>query len=942
MPGSGIRIIAPDGQVTEATADKRGAFRVQVPSRFYLEIRHAGYRSVRSSEVSLEADFEGAYQVDVPLRPGNPDDVEPIVLQVEQVSNPEAHDDPNAREALPKSDRLFGLRGGVNVTNIKEGAGQQWVAASGNVFTSSSASTPIAQIAQTSDFSAELADPAGTNDSLPAGGPAFHGNMHYFGRNDALNAKNFFDPDNAPIPPFKYHFFGGDGGGMIRDGTYLYSEYWGLRINQSITRAATVPDPVLLTGDFSSIADPLIDPDTGFPFPGNRILAARMNNEGLALARLYPAPNVFDGSPQNYRAVGTLQTGADAFGLRLDHRLTIADELFMEYQFNRDTTDDPFNLLGGITNLPSFGVHDALQTQTFRLNDTHVFSAALIDQFRISSGYLKQPRTILGDPSAAVPAVLMTSFSHLGHATNLPQERRSRSFELLNDVSWQHGKSQTKFGATLRYLPFHASLDLYSRGQYQFTGGIYTGNALANLLLGLPTNALRLTGNTTRDFRTWTSSFYVQHEWQPFRRLSLNAGVRYDYQTPFREDHDLVSNFNPATGQIIKSPERLYEPDYNNFGPRFGLAWLPLKNVVVRAGYGVFYDTLSVGDSLFLLGLNPPFVHFDVKNNGPVLPDFDLSTAFQNNEASAEPSIFSTSRQLPNPYVQQWNTSIEVPVQRIFVVDVSYFGQKGTRLRRQVNLNQPSPGPAGTLDDRRPFSDFKNIFQFETSGSSIAHALEFRVERRFKSGSAFATSYRFSRSIDDVTLISILPQYSHNLRAERALSDFDMRHRLAFSGTYMLPGRRYVITRGWQLQAIGTLQSGTPLSAIISQDISGTGSPIVNRPNLIKNPNIANATPARFFDPTAFQIPSPGTFGNSGRNVIIGPGIRNIDLTLARRFRLSDSTRVQFRTDFYNVFNHPNLVAPPTMQNFADSSDFGALFVARSPRIVQFGLKFLW
>ena len=367
--------------------------------------------------------------------------------------------------------------------------------------------------------------------------------MHYFGRDDALNAKNFFDPANAPIPPFKYHFFGGDGGGMIRDGTYLYSEYWGLRIHQSITRAATVPDPVLLTGDFSSIADPIIDPDTGFPFSRNRIPAARLNSEGLALARLYPAPNVFDGSPQNYRAVGTLQTGADAFGFRLDHRLAIGDELFMEYQFNRDTTEDPFNLLGGITNLPSFGVHNALQTQTFRLNEAHVFSAALIDQFRISAGYLKQPRTILGDPGSAVPAILMTSFSHLGHATNLPQERQSRSFELLNDLSWQHGTSQTKFGATLRYLPFHASLDLYSRGQYQFTGGIYTGNALANLLLGLPTNALRLTGNTTRDFQTWTSSVYVQHEWQPMRRLSLNAGVRYDYQTPFREAHDLVSNF---------------------------------------------------------------------------------------------------------------------------------------------------------------------------------------------------------------------------------------------------------------------------------------------------------------------------------------------------------------------------------------------------------------
>jgi hypothetical protein len=133
-----------------------------------------------------------------------------------------------------------------------------------------------------------------------------------------------------------------------------------------------------------------------------------------------------------------------------------------------------------------------------------------------------------------------------------------------------------------------------------------------------------------------------------------------------------------------------------------------------------------------------------------------------------------------------------------------------------------------------------------------------------------------------------------------------------------------------------------PLSAIVSADVSGTGSPIVNRPNLIGNPNISNSTPSRFFNPAAFQIPDAGTFGNSGRNVIIGPGIRNVDMALARRIRLSDSVAAQLRADFYNAFNHPNFVAPVTMQNFADASDFGALFVARSPRIVQLGLKFLW
>jgi hypothetical protein len=324
------------------------------------------------------------------------------------------------------------------------------------------------------------------------------------------------------------------------------------------------------------------------------------------------------------------------------------------------------------------------------------------------------------------------------------------------------------------------------------------------------------------------------------------------------------------------------------------------------------------------------------------VPQFDLSNAFQNNLTSTQPSIFSTSRRLANPYSQQWSASLEFPIRELFVLDLSYFGQKGTRLRRQLNLNQPAAGPLESLDDRRPFPAFKNIFQFETSASSIAHAVEARVERHFRAGLGIVASYRFSRSIDDATLISMLPQDSHNLRAERGLSDFDMRHRMVFSGTYNLPFRRISLSRGWQLQAIGTAQSGTPLSAIVSADVSGTGTPIVNRPNLVGKVNINNSTPSRFFDPMAFQIPAAGTFGNSGRNVIIGPGIWNVDTAVSRSFRVSDLTRLQFRTDFYNLFNHPNFVAPPSMQNFADSPDFGALFVARSPRIVQFGLKFLW
>ena len=938
IPNAIVRVASDDGRTSVGVTDSRGEFRVEVNGRFIVEIRHSGFRTLRSATASLlGASADDIYQATFSLLPGDVDDIETVELRLEAVSDPEARGEPGVREGLPKSDRLFGLRGGVNVTGIAEGSGQQWIASSGSVFTSSSIATAVTE---TSDFSAELGDTTSRTDSLPSGDAVFHGSAYYFHRNDLFNARNFFDPPQSGIPPFKYHFFGTEAGGMPREGTYVYSQYWGLRIHQSITRAATVPDPAWLTGNFSSVPEMILDPETGFAFNGNQIPEKRINAAGLALARLFPAPNVAGTAVPNYRAVGKLDTAADSLGFRLDQRLSTSNEAFFEYQFNRDTTDDPFNLLSGITNLPSFGARDALQTQTARFNNTHIFSTTLIHQLRFSMNYLNQPRTILDSGHAPTPAVLITGLSNLGHATNLPQERRNRSFEVLNDISWQHASSITKFGSTIRYFPFHASLDLYDRGQYQFTGGIFSGNAFANLLLGLPTNALRLTGNTTRDFRTWTTSAYVQHDWRLLRRLLANAGMRYDYQTPFHEAAGHVANFNPATGTLEPSPKTLYDPDRNNFGPRIGLSWQPLGNIVARAGYGIFYDTLAVGDSLFLLGLNPPFVHFDVKNNGPALPQFDLTTAFLDESTLVQPSIFSTSRHLPNPYIQQWNTSIELPVPGDVLVSLAYFGQKGTRLRRQINLNQPTTGPAGSLDDRRPYAGFKNIFQFETSASSIAHAAEVRAERRFRAGVAFVAAYRFSRSIDDATLISVLPQDSHSLRAERGLSDFHMKHRLVFSSVFNLPPWRFI--NGWQLQAIGTLQSGMPLSAVLGTDIAGTGSPIVNRPDLVGDPSISNPTPARFFNPSAFRTPESGTFGNSGRNVIIGPGVQNVDMALLRTIRLSDFTRAQFRADFYNVLNHPNFVAPPSMQNFADSPDFGALFVARSPRIVQFGLKFLW
>src|SRR5262245_22346566 len=444
VPHAAVRQVMSDGRTLSVTTNDRGGFRFEVSSGFQLEIESPGFRTLQTDPISLPRD--GIYQFEVALSRGNSTEIDRVELQLQSVDDPTSRIEPGAREALPKSDRLLGLRGGVNVSKIAEGSGQQWVAATGNVFTSSAMTVTVGDNA---DFSADLGDSVGIDDTLPAGEDVLHGNMHYFYLHDSFNARNFFDPPDAPIPPFKYNFFGGDSGGRIREGTYFYSQYWGLRIRQSITRTATVPDPAWLRGDFSRLSETLTDPETGFVFPENQVPRNRFNSTGRALAMLYPSPNVPGAASQNYTAVAKLNTVADSFGFRLDHRLTLSDEAFIEYQYNRDTTDDPFNLLNGITNLPAYGVRDALQTHSLRIHNTHVVSPTLIAQFRFSMAHLNQPRTILGDN--AMPAILMTCPSHLGHAPNLPQERKNRSFEWTNDLSWQHRASATKFGGVVRY-----------------------------------------------------------------------------------------------------------------------------------------------------------------------------------------------------------------------------------------------------------------------------------------------------------------------------------------------------------------------------------------------------------------------------------------------------------------------------------------------------------
>ncbi len=935
LPEARVLLLLDDGRVLESQLDEAGRFTVSLTGRFQIEVRGAGHRSVRSAPAVL-ADG-GVYAVELVLLEGDSDDVETVELLLDDpiLAGPSA---PALRDDLPRSDRLFGPRGGINISGIAEGSSQQWIAASGNVFASSPSA---AALVESFEFSADFVPYAGVDDSLPPGGPRAMGNVYYFHRNDALNARNYFDRPDEPIPPFTYHYFGAEAGGPISGRTFVFARYWGLRARQSLARAATVPDPPMLGGDFSGIDEPLLDPETGLSFPGNVIPPGRLHPAGRALAALYPAPNAPGTTIGNYLSVGALDTAADAFGVRLDHRTTASDETSVEYLFSRDVTEDPFNLVTGITNLPGFGVRDAFTTHLVRVANTHVLNASLVHRVDLSIGRLHQPRDVLD--ASPTPAVILPGFSSIGHATNVPQDRRNRTVDVSNALAWTRGSATTVFGGRYRRFVFDAFMDLFSRGQFQFNDGAYSGNALANLLLGLPATALRIQGDTAREFSTRMASAYFQHDRRLRPNLQLSLGLRYEYQAPFTESAGKTAAFR-ADGTLETSPARLYAPDVNNWGPRIGLAWSPASNTVVRAGYGIYHDSLPVGDSLFMLGLNPPFVRFDVRNNDPVVPRFNLTDAFDPGQESNPPSVFSVSERLANPYVQQWSLRIGRALFPGYDFTIAYIGQKGTHLRRQTNINQPAPGPAVTLEDRRPLAGLQNVFQFETSASSSGHALDAILAGRPAADASFQAAYRFARSIDDATLISVLPQNSHDLSGERGLSDFHVKHRFTFSGAYQLPFRLPFSPSdgGWRVQALVLLQSGYPLSAILATDVAGTGSPIVNRPHRVGDPRVDNPSPSRFFDTEAFRVPEFGEFGDSGRNVIPGPGLANVDLAFVRGFEVSDRVAAELRVDLYNAFNRPNFVAPPTMQNFADSPEFGALFVARSPRIVQLGMQVFW
>lgn len=811
---------------------------------------------------------------------------------------------------------------------------------------------------------------SGTND--------FHGSAYEFHRNDALDARNFFETRPGGIKgPFKNNNFGGVlGGPILRNRTFFFAGYEGQRERVTSPFAVRVPSP-------ADIADARA---------ANAAAGRPENPLSTRLLDLYPRENNPGGS-NNLAFSATNRNDSDNFLVKIDHRIN--DKLNLSGRYIFGDGNQIFPLTSGFGSpLPPYQTVVPTRIQLVGLNLSQLINERLINDTRVSYNRFRQSFSPLDadfDPASlglvtgarSLPAITVSGFVNLGAPTNIPRGRVSSAYQFVDNLTWTRGTHTYKMGGEYRRPLVNSFNDIFSRGRINFTNPAGSLASLADFLAGRPSTGgtTIARGATRRDTFSNNTGLFVQDDWKVTPRLTLNLGLRYEYVGVFSDEGNRLANFIPGVGLLRVGDAglpKLYRSDKNNFAPRLGVAYdlTGRGRTVVRGGYGIYYDTpsqdyfLLQGFAVGNVGTNPVAglgtfnVNFtDSVPFGPGVPIF--GSAVVPNPPFA---VFAVDQNLRTPYIHNYNLNVQQSLTDTTVLQVTYVGSRGTKLFRVRDINQPTPGPSDGRQLRRPFyaqfPQFASINYLETTANSNYNALQTYLRRRFSKGLTLYMAYTWSKSIDDAsngiysgTPGIAFPQDSYNLRAERALSSFDIRHRFTFNFVYDLAGLPNALqswpkwlTSGWQLSGIFTSMSGLPITPYLGADISGT-SEFNDRPNRVGDPNSGSRRFDAFFNRAAFEVPAPGTFGNAGRNIMIGPRFNVADFSINKLTKVNERLSVQFRSEFFNIFNHPNFNLPNAQ---VDSRAFGAISdtpdVAAGnprlgdggPRVIQFGVKFIF
>jgi hypothetical protein len=614
-----------------------------------------------------------------------------------------------------------------------------------------------------------------------------------------------------------------------------------------------------------------------------------------------------------------------------------------------------------------------------------------------SLGFDYQPTLGLNQ---GVPFLIVSGYAALGNPITGPQNTYQNDYQGSYSIAMTRGRHNMKFGAELDRQQINALFGIATNGFFVFAP-FPASDSFASFLLGQSVQFFQGGGQFDRGLRKWIVGGYTQDEWRVLPHLTLNIGLRYEVNTPYTDIRNRLNAFAPGRQSKVypNAPEGLLFPgdpgvpdgiaavDYHEFMPRVGLAWDPFgdNKTTIRAGYGIFYDgfTNGAGGPLqaaisalpWTQAYQLPGPGFNIAN--PYSPG---APPFGNQTFVAPATVLTVQSGLLPPYSQNWNLSVERVIARDYLLDVRYVGNKGTHLPRFIEANPSIYGPGVTPNNNNQIRqyttcnsagvcDYGSVGLLAGDSSSTYHALQVAFSRQYASGIRFTASYWYSKSLDYISTLNVagsaptlvagendLAQNPFNLRAEHGPSLFDATHRFVFSGSYALPfwkdaplGAAFLLN-GWQLNTITSFSSGTPFTVYDSANVALQGSaPEItgfysSRPNLVSDPNSGQPhTPNEWVSRSPFMQLNPvtqaGQFGNEGRNVVRGPGIENVDLSLFKDFPISETKRVQFRAECFNLLNHPNFGLP---ENDLESPAFGQILQAGSPRLLQLAIKLIF
>ncbi|MCS7025776.1 MAG: TonB-dependent receptor [Bryobacteraceae bacterium] len=787
-----------------------------------------------------------------------------------------------------------------------------------------------------------------------SGTNSWHGTLYEYFRNRRLDAGNYFETNTRN--KYGRNQFGGVLGGPVRKNrTFVFFNADLLEERRGLSRLATVPRAVEREGDFSSREVVVRDPLAWSPFPNNLIPPSRIHRLARKIVNLFPAASS-ESLAGNLLAQPVLRESFPQGGARWDEHCSGGHSITVRHFYGRQHLFEPY--AEESTDVPGFGNFVQNPGHNALVHYQRSFRSGVLSSLRL--GFNRATRKVLPENhsrniaqewdaqwldgiaprSYGYPFFNVQGLSPVGDATPLPLIRFNTTYQLMEDLAWIRGRHTLKVGFQGRATRSNANVDLLARGSLSFSGAL-TGVGFADLLLGLPSFTLQAKLDNTQTLRTTSYNLYAQDEWRPRPRLSLVAGLRYEFNTPATDPYNRMSVLNLGTGEIVRVGTQGVSrsgigADRNNFAPRLGLAWNLRPNLVLRTGYGLYFDSgmLVVASSQYF---NPPF--FVLRAFFPTSSALlSLDDPFPSRGGIWPVSPSTVNPDFSTAYVQHWSFGLQQQWGAATTLSAFYAGSKGTHLIRSRDLNQAPPGP-GDVASRRPDPRYGGIIFIESAASSNYHSLQLTLDRRLFNRTSLLAAYTWSKSIDDTSAFlstkpdKNFPQNSNDFRAERGLSSFDLGHRLVAAAVVALPKKL-------ELRAIQAVQGGQAFTPLLRFDNSNSGNTGGNfgsdRPNVLRRPSYPK-TVAQWFETAAFAVPPRFRFGNAGRNVLRGPGYASLDVALSRSFAWNDRLRLTLEFQTYNVLNRRNFDLP---ERYADEpATFGRIFSAKAPRQTQLALR---